>query len=127
MCSRMSLYCFFACYPLKKVVGPMLRLTPFFPFHSYDEAKMKIYSVSTRFYYAFGALVSEEVIDKLHELPNVRFVLPDAYLDVENKDYGGEPFINGKAVPYDLKYHEEWIKNNAPKMGFDLTYFCTGE
>ncbi|KAK9056941.1 hypothetical protein SSX86_024306 [Deinandra increscens subsp. villosa] len=80
---------------------------------SYEEAKMKIYSVSTRCYYAFGALVSEELSYKLKELPGVRWVLPDSYLDVRNKDYGGEPFIDGKAVPYDPKYHEEWIKNNA--------------
>ncbi|KAI7747032.1 hypothetical protein M8C21_020292, partial [Ambrosia artemisiifolia] len=80
---------------------------------SYDEARMKIYSVSTRCYYAFGALVSEELSYKLKELPGVRWVLPDSYLDVKNKDYGGEPFIDGKAVPYDPKYHEEWIRNNA--------------
>nr|CAB3453905.1 unnamed protein product [Digitaria exilis] len=24
----------------------------------------------------------------------------------------GEPFINGKAVPYDPKYHKEWVRNN---------------
>uniref|UniRef100_A0A6N2NIN9 Uncharacterized protein n=1 Tax=Salix viminalis TaxID=40686 RepID=A0A6N2NIN9_SALVM len=47
------------------------------------------------------------------KLKNVRWVLPDSYLDVKNKDYGGEPFIDGKAVPYDPKYHEEWIRNNA--------------
>ncbi|KAH1120824.1 hypothetical protein J1N35_003984 [Gossypium stocksii] len=80
---------------------------------SEDEARMKIYSVSTRHYYAFGALVSEEVSYKLKELPGVRWVLPDSYLDVKNKDYGGEPFINGQAVPYDPKYHEEWVRNNA--------------
>ncbi|KAL4272859.1 hypothetical protein GQ457_13G003970 [Hibiscus cannabinus] len=80
---------------------------------SEDEARMKIYSVSTRHYYAFGALVSEELSDKLKGLPGVRWVLPDSYLDVENKDYGGEPFINGQAVPYDPKYHEEWVRNNA--------------
>ncbi|XP_076917059.1 multiple organellar RNA editing factor 8, chloroplastic/mitochondrial-like [Bidens hawaiensis] len=80
---------------------------------SYDEARMKIYSVSTRCYFAFGALVSEELSYKLKELPGVRWVLPDSYLDVKNKDYGGEPFIDGKAVPYDPKYHEEWIRNNA--------------
>ncbi|KAI3809599.1 hypothetical protein L1987_19194 [Smallanthus sonchifolius] len=80
---------------------------------SYDEARMKIYSVSTRCYYAFGALVSEELSYKLKELPGVRWVLPDSYLDVKNKDYGGEPFIDGEAVPYDPKYHEEWIRNNA--------------
>ncbi|KAF4363764.1 hypothetical protein F8388_000429 [Cannabis sativa] len=80
---------------------------------SEEEARMKIYSVSTRCYFAFGALVSEELSYKLKELPKVRWVLPDSYLDVKNKDYGGEPFINGQAVPYDPKYHEEWIRNNA--------------
>ncbi|OEL37917.1 Multiple organellar RNA editing factor 8, chloroplastic/mitochondrial [Dichanthelium oligosanthes] len=79
---------------------------------SEEEARQKIYSVSTRHYFAFGALVSEELSYKIKELPNVRWVLPDSYLDVKNKDYGGEPFINGQAVPYDLKYHEEWVRNN---------------
>ncbi|KAF5728054.1 hypothetical protein HS088_TW21G00197 [Tripterygium wilfordii] len=80
---------------------------------SEEEARMKIYSVSTRCYFAFGALVSEDLSEKLKELEKVRWVLPDSYLDVKNKDYGGEPFINGKAVPYDPKYHEEWIRNNS--------------
>ncbi|CAK9324330.1 unnamed protein product [Citrullus colocynthis] len=79
---------------------------------SEEEARMKIYSVSTRCYFAFGCLVSEELSYKIKELPKVRWVLPDSYLDVKNKDYGGEPFINGQAVPYDPKYHEEWIRNN---------------
>ncbi|CAN6196563.1 unnamed protein product [Urochloa humidicola] len=79
---------------------------------SEEEARQKIYSVSTRHYFAFGALVSEELSYKIKELPNVRWVLPDSYLDVKNKDYGGEPFINGVAVPYDPKYHEEWVRNN---------------
>ncbi|CAO2162595.1 unnamed protein product [Urochloa humidicola] len=80
---------------------------------SEEEARQKIYSVSTRHYFAFGALVSEELSYKLKELPKVRWVLPDSYLDVKNKDYGGEPFINGVAAPYDPKYHEEWVRNNA--------------
>jgi hypothetical protein len=80
---------------------------------SEEEARHKIYSVSTRHYFAFGALVSEELSYKIKELPNVNWVLPDSYLDVKNKDYGGEPFINGEAVPYDPKYHEEWVRNNA--------------
>ncbi|KAI4388268.1 hypothetical protein MLD38_000610 [Melastoma candidum] len=83
---------------------------------SEEEARMKIYSVSHRCYYAFGALVPEEVSHKIKELPNVRWVLPDSYLDVKNKDYGGEPFINGQAVPYDPKYHEEWIRNHNRAM-----------
>lgn len=39
-----------------------------FPMHlicSEEEARMKIYSVSTRCYYAFGALVSEEISYKI--------------------------------------------------------------
>ncbi|WCJ32245.1 Multiple organellar RNA editing factor 8 chloroplastic/mitochondrial [Euphorbia peplus] len=80
---------------------------------SEEEARMKIYSVSTRHYFAFGALVSEELSLKIKELPGVRWVLPDSYLDVRNKDYGGEPFIDGRAVPYDPKYHEEWVRNNS--------------
>ncbi|AEE32913.1 hypothetical protein AT1G53260 [Arabidopsis thaliana] len=74
---------------------------------------MKIYSVSHKCYFAFGALVSEDLSHKIKELPKVKWVLPDSYLDGKNKDYGGEPFIDGKAVPYDPKYHEEWIRNNA--------------
>ncbi|MCL7030320.1 hypothetical protein MKW94_006046 [Papaver nudicaule] len=80
---------------------------------SEDEARMKIYSVSTRHYFAFGALVSEELSIQIKELPGVRWVLPDSYMNVREKDYGGEPFIDGKAVPYDPKYHEEWVRNNA--------------
>ncbi|KAK3198706.1 hypothetical protein Dsin_022121 [Dipteronia sinensis] len=79
---------------------------------SMEEARMKIYMVSTKCYFAFGALVDEQVSNEIKKLPNVRWVLPDSYLDVKNKDYGGEPFINGQAVPYDPKYHEEWIRNN---------------
>ncbi|XP_026384595.1 multiple organellar RNA editing factor 8, chloroplastic/mitochondrial-like [Papaver somniferum] len=76
---------------------------------SEENARMRIYSVSTRCYFAFGALVSEELSYKIEKLPGVRWVLPDCYMDEGNEDYGGEPFINGKAVPYDPKYHEVWI------------------
>ncbi|GFP78650.1 uncharacterized protein at3g15000 mitochondrial [Phtheirospermum japonicum] len=78
---------------------------------SEEEARMKIYSVSTKHYYAFGALVSEELSYRIKECPKVTWVLPDSYMDVESKSYGGEPFINGRAVPYDPKYHEEWVRN----------------
>ncbi|CAD6264831.1 unnamed protein product [Miscanthus lutarioriparius] len=54
-----------------------------------EEARKKIYSVSTRHYFAFGTLVSEELSDRLKELPKVRWVIPDSYSDVRNKDYGG--------------------------------------
>ncbi|KAF3453656.1 hypothetical protein FNV43_RR04097 [Rhamnella rubrinervis] len=80
---------------------------------SEEEARMKIYSVSTTCYYAFGALVPEEVSEEIKKCPRVRWVLPDSYVDVKNKNYGGEPFINGQALPYDPKWHEDWIRNNA--------------
>ncbi|PON98971.1 LOW QUALITY PROTEIN: hypothetical protein TorRG33x02_052080, partial [Trema orientale] len=90
---------------------------------SEQEARMKIYSVSTTCYFAFGALVSEELSYKIKELSRVRWVLPD----VKNKDYGGKITVGtcgllkrnqlgtfyGEAVPYDPKYHKEWIKKNA--------------
>ncbi|MCL7027641.1 hypothetical protein MKW94_022884 [Papaver nudicaule] len=76
---------------------------------------MKIYSVSTRCYFAFGALVSEDLSEKIKALPGVLRVLPDSYLDIPNQDYGGEPFVNGKAVPYDPKYHEAWMSNCPAK------------
>lgn len=46
---------------------PLLLLMDFFVYlsHSEQEARMKIYSVSTRCYFAFGALVSEELSYKL--------------------------------------------------------------
>ncbi|XP_057548428.1 uncharacterized protein LOC130826848 isoform X1 [Amaranthus tricolor] len=79
---------------------------------SKEEARMKLYSVSTRHYFAFGALIPEELTDKLREQPNVQWVLPDSYMDVKNKMYAGEPVINGQPVPYDPKYHEVWVHNH---------------
>ncbi|XP_027332485.1 multiple organellar RNA editing factor 3, mitochondrial isoform X2 [Abrus precatorius] len=66
---------------------------------SEEEAKKKIYSVSTTTYTGFGALISEELSYKVKELPGVLWVLPDSYLDVPNKDYGGDLFIDGKVIP----------------------------
>ncbi|KAK6141503.1 hypothetical protein DH2020_024748 [Rehmannia glutinosa] len=64
------------CYiqTLAKVVG------------SEEEAKKKIYNVSCERYFGFGCL------------PGVLFVLPDSYVDAENKDYGAELFVNGEIV-----------------------------
>ncbi|KAM7472873.1 hypothetical protein LguiA_011056 [Lonicera macranthoides] len=76
---------------------------------SEDEARKKIYSVSTKHYFGFGALLSEELVDKIKELLDV-WPIPDMYTDVEKKQYGGEPFINGQAVPYDPKYHAAYLK-----------------
>ncbi|KAL8490606.1 hypothetical protein ACS0TY_022563 [Phlomoides rotata] len=65
---------------------------------SEEEAKKKIYSVCTSTYTGFGALISEELSYKCKELPGVLWVLPDSYLDVPNKDYGGDLFVDGKVI-----------------------------
>lgn len=85
-------------------------------FISEDEAKKKIYNVSCERYFGFGCEIDEETSNKLEGLyfslspllyilkflrqcyfgfiswtglPGVLFVLPDSYVDAENKDYGG--------------------------------------
>ncbi|XVF28280.1 hypothetical protein REPUB_Repub15cG0016200 [Reevesia pubescens] len=65
---------------------------------SEEEAKKRIYSVCTTRYTGFGALISEELSYKVKGLPSVLWVLPDSYLDVPNKDYGGDLFVDGKVI-----------------------------
>eukprot|EP00262_Sarcandra_glabra_P004388 TRINITY_DN1535_c0_g2_i2.p1 TRINITY_DN1535_c0_g2~~TRINITY_DN1535_c0_g2_i2.p1 ORF type:complete len:238 (+),score=11.74 TRINITY_DN1535_c0_g2_i2:84-797(+) len=65
---------------------------------SEEEAKKKIYNVSCERYFGFGCEIDEETSNKLEGLPGVLFVLPDSYVDVENKDYGAELFVNGEIV-----------------------------
>lgn len=58
-------------------------------------------------------------------------VKADSYIDVATKSFGGEPFVDGKAVPYDQKYHESWetrqmgMKNAAAELAkeVDLKYY----
>ncbi|WZZ39761.1 hypothetical protein YC2023_036020 [Brassica napus] len=68
------------CYvqTLAKVVG------------SEEDAKNRIYNVSCERYLGFGCEIDEETSTKLEGLPGVLFVLPDSYVDPENKDYGGD-------------------------------------
>ncbi|KAK1355827.1 multiple organellar RNA editing factor 2, chloroplastic-like [Heracleum sosnowskyi] len=65
---------------------------------SEDEAKKKIYNVSCERYFGFGCEIDEETSNKLEGLPGVLFVLPDSYVDAENKDYGAELLVNGEIV-----------------------------
>ncbi|MED6169946.1 Multiple organellar RNA editing factor 2, chloroplastic [Stylosanthes scabra] len=65
---------------------------------SEEEAKKKIYNVSCERYFGFGCEIDEETSNKLEGLPGVMFVLPDSYVDPENKDYGAELFVNGEIV-----------------------------
>lgn len=65
---------------------------------SEEEAKKKIYNVSCERYLGFGCEIDEETSNKLEGLPGVLFVLPDSYVDPENKDYGAELYVNGEIV-----------------------------
>ncbi|CAI9094017.1 OLC1v1029651C1 [Oldenlandia corymbosa var. corymbosa] len=65
---------------------------------SEEEAKKKIYNVSCSRYFGFGCEIDEETSNKLEGLPGVLFVLPDSYVDPENKDYGAELYVNGEIV-----------------------------
>nr|XP_048334860.1 multiple organellar RNA editing factor 1, mitochondrial-like [Ziziphus jujuba var. spinosa] len=51
---------------------------------SVEEAKKKIYACSTTTYVGFQAVMIEEESEKFHV-----FVLPDSYIDPQNKEYGG--------------------------------------
>ncbi|XXG69536.1 hypothetical protein AAC387_Pa06g2378 [Persea americana] len=66
---------------------------------SMEEAKKNMYAFSTTTYTGFQCTVSEEVSEKFKGLPGVLWVLPDSYIDVKNKDYGGDKYINGEIIP----------------------------
>ncbi|KAL4565243.1 hypothetical protein LXL04_029329 [Taraxacum kok-saghyz] len=82
---------------------------------SEEEAKKKIYSVSTTTYTGFGALISEEISYKVKGLPGVLWVLPDSYLDVPNKDYGGDLFVDGKVIPRPQYRFADRQQNTRPR------------
>ncbi|KAK7387930.1 hypothetical protein VNO78_22729 [Psophocarpus tetragonolobus] len=87
---------------------------------SEEEAKKNIYSVSTSTYTGFGALISEELSYKVKELPGVLWVLPDSYLDVPNKDYGGDLFVDGKVIPRpQYRYSERQPSRNRSRPRHD--------
>eukprot|EP01018_Ginkgo_biloba_P004898 Gb_00163 [translate_table: standard] len=88
---------------------------------SEEEAKKAIYSVSTYTYTGFGALISEELSYKVKGLPGVLWVLPDSYIDVPNKDYGGDLFVDGKVIPRpQYRYPErQQGRNDRPRPRYD--------
>ncbi|CAI0540089.1 unnamed protein product [Linum tenue] len=88
---------------------------------SEEEAKKKIYSVATKTYTGFGALISEELSYKAKELPGVLWVLPDSYLDVPNKDYGGDLFVDGKVIhrPQYWFTESQNSRHNRPRPRYD--------
>nr|GMD11418.1 DAG protein, chloroplastic [Ipomoea batatas] len=81
---------------------------------SMEEAKKNMYAFSTTTYTGFQCTVSEETSEKFKGLPGVLWVLPDSYIDVKNKDYGGDKYINGEIIPSQYPtYHQK--KSNSPK------------
>ncbi|KAL2513901.1 Multiple organellar RNA editing factor 1 [Forsythia ovata] len=68
-------------------------------FGSVEEAKKKIYALSTTTYQGFQVECSEETSEKFKGLPGVVFILPDSYIDPVNKEYGGDKYVNGEIFP----------------------------
>ncbi|KAL2477603.1 Multiple organellar RNA editing factor 1 [Forsythia ovata] len=68
-------------------------------FGSVEEAKKKIYALSTTTYQGFQVECTEETSEKFKNLPGVVFVLPDSYIDPVNKEYGGDKYVNGEIFP----------------------------
>ncbi|KAL5983725.1 Multiple organellar RNA editing factor 3, mitochondrial [Asimina triloba] len=87
---------------------------------SEEEAKKKIYSVCTTTYTGFGALISEELSYKVKGQSGVLWVLPDSYLDVPNKDYGGDLFVDGKVIHRpQFRFNERQQTRNRPRPRYD--------
>ncbi|XP_059642343.1 multiple organellar RNA editing factor 7, mitochondrial [Cornus florida] len=84
---------------------------------SEEKAKKTIYSVSTKYYYAFSCKIPESMTHMIKSLPNVRWVLPDSHLYPGENEYGGEPFVDGEVVPYDEKYHSDWLRVHDDDKG----------
>ncbi|KAL3522115.1 hypothetical protein ACH5RR_014949 [Cinchona calisaya] len=66
---------------------------------SMEDAKKNMYAFSTTTYTGFQCTVDEETSEKFKGLPGVLWVLPDSYIDVKNKDYGGDKYVNGEIIP----------------------------
>ncbi|GFP99222.1 dag protein chloroplastic [Phtheirospermum japonicum] len=74
-------------------------------FGSVEEAKKRIYALSTTTYQGFQVECPENVSDRFKDLPGVVFVLPDSYIDPANKEYGGDKYVNGEITPRSLPVH----------------------
>ncbi|KAL5548187.1 hypothetical protein UlMin_003418 [Ulmus minor] len=81
---------------------------------SMEEAKKNMYAFSTTTYTGFQCTVSEETSEKFKGLPGVLWVLPDSYIDVKNKDYGGDKYVNGEIIPGNYPVYQP-KKRREPK------------
>ncbi|CAA0407591.1 unnamed protein product [Arabidopsis thaliana] len=66
---------------------------------SLEEAKKKIYAICTTSYQGFQATMTIGEVEKFRDLPGVQYIIPDSYIDVENKVYGGDKYENGVITP----------------------------
>ncbi|XAR53719.1 hypothetical protein NMG60_11022373 [Bertholletia excelsa] len=82
---------------------------------SMEEAKKNMYAFSTTTYTGFQCTVSEETSEKFKGLPGVLWVLPDSYIDVKNKDYGGDKYINGEIIPCKYPTYQPKQSNRRSK------------
>ncbi|KAL4201813.1 hypothetical protein AMTRI_Chr02g217930 [Amborella trichopoda] len=80
---------------------------------SMEEAKKNMYAFSTTTYTGFQCTVSEETSEKFKGLPGVLWVLPDSYIDVKNKDYGGDKYINGEIIPCTYPTYQPKQRSNS--------------
>ncbi|KAB1996634.1 hypothetical protein ES319_D13G244700v1 [Gossypium barbadense] len=65
---------------------------------SEEEAKKRIYSVCTTRYSGFRAFFSKDLVEKLRELPRVRWVLSDDFIYGQDRYYGGDLFVDGNVI-----------------------------
>ncbi|XP_057795836.1 multiple organellar RNA editing factor 1, mitochondrial-like [Salvia miltiorrhiza] len=86
-------------------------------FGSVEEAKKKIYALSTTTYQGFQVECSEETSEKFKSIPQVVFVLPDSYIDPVNKEYGGDKYVNGEifARPPPVHYGRRTNRDRHPR------------
>lgn len=82
---------------------------------SMEEAKKNMYAFSTTTYTGFQCTVDEETAEEFKRLPGVLWVLPDSYIDVKNKDYGGDKYINGEIIPCEYPAYQP-KQHNAPRF-----------
>ncbi|GAV89478.1 hypothetical protein CFOL_v3_32892 [Cephalotus follicularis] len=80
---------------------------------SMEEAKKNMYAFSTTTYTGFQCTVDEATSEKFKGLPGVLWVLPDSYIDVKNKDYGGDKYVNGEIIPCTYPTYQPKPRNNS--------------
>ncbi|XP_077219557.1 multiple organellar RNA editing factor 9, chloroplastic-like isoform X1 [Tasmannia lanceolata] len=80
---------------------------------SMEGAKKNMYAFSTTTYTGFQCTVDEETSEKFKGLPGVLWVLPDCYIDVKNKDYGGDKYINGEIIPCKYPTYQPKQRNSS--------------